>query len=265
MVRSVLSGLLILIFTAAPCFSARMGQIAIFTEAVGWTTVQVANTAAAMIINEVTITNDIQILGDAEIEAFAEANTDDGELDVIILFGYFPASLYAPGNGQPDGSVGEEFLEGGNMFLNTADYIFYVSAALNEAAGLTNMTDSNFDCWTADITNNPTADGEKYTPSYNGHNAPRSFKISQIEANPDWELEVVFGTDGADQADPAIIRNTEYDGRVGVVLQVSNDAMPKGEVFTEILNNWLPTVVMPGSVEPVGKLPVTWGEVKRSF
>ena len=44
--RSLFSVLLFLIFVAAPCFSAQMGQIAIYTEAVVWTTVQVANTAA---------------------------------------------------------------------------------------------------------------------------------------------------------------------------------------------------------------------------
>jgi hypothetical protein len=77
-------------------------------------------------------------------------------------------------------------------------------------------------------------------------------------------LEVAFGDDGGSNVDPAIIRNTDYDGRVGIVLQVSA-VTPKGEVFTEILNNWLPEVVEAESVEPVDKLSVTWGEVKRSF
>jgi len=256
--------LLFMILFAVPCFAEKMGQIAIFTESVGWTDVGTANAAAQIIIDEVTITRDIQKLGDGDMGTFAEANTDDGELDVIIMFGYFPPSLYTPGNGQPDDSVGELFLEGGNMILNTADYIFYVSAANNEAGGLTNMTDSNFDLWTDGSVNTPTADGEKYTPCYTGHTAPRSFKVSQIEANAEWELEVVFGDNGGTNADPAIIRNTDYDGRVGIVLQVSA-VTPKGEVMTDILNNWLRTIVSPDSVEPADKLSVTWGEVKRSF
>ncbi len=264
MKRYVSFCLLFMVLFAAPCFAEKMGQIAIFTESVGWTNVGAANTAAQIILDGVTITNDIQKLSDGDIGTFAEANTDDGELDVIILFGYFPPSLYTPGNGQPDNSVGELFLEGGNMFLNTSDYIFYVSSTNNAADGLMNMTDSNLDCWTADTMNTPTADGETYTPSYDGHIGKRSFRIAQVEADADWELEVVFGSNG-DQADPAIIRNLTYDGRVGVVLQVDNNAVPRGEVLTEILNDWLPTVASAKSVEPVDKLSVTWGEVKRSF
>jgi len=265
--RCIFLVLLFMVFATTSCLAAKMGHIAIYTANVGWTTAAVANAAAQIILDEVNITNNVEILGEKDIATFAEAHADDDELDVIILFGWFPASLYTPGNGQADDSVGELFLEGGNMILNTADYIFYVTVGggANGDVGLKNMTDSNFDCWTADITNTPTEDGEKYTPRYVSHNAPRSFKISQIEANEEWELEVIFGTDGADQADPAIIRNLDYDGRVGVVMQVSDDSKPKGEVFTDILNNWLPTIVRPDSVEPVDKLSVTWGEVKRSF
>jgi hypothetical protein len=46
---------------------------------------------------------------------------------MMIIFGYFPVSLYTPGNAQADDSLGELFLEGGDMILNTADYIFYVT------------------------------------------------------------------------------------------------------------------------------------------
>lgn len=267
MKKSILFSLLFGIFAVVPCFAATMGQIAIFTESVGWTDVGTANNAAQMIIDEVNVSKDIKILGDKDIAAFAEANTDDGQLDVIILFGYFPVNLYAPGNGEADDSIGELFLEGGNMILNTADYIFYVTqgGGANGDTGLKNMTDSNFDMWTDGNVNEPTADGEKYTPSYQGHTAPRSFKVSQIEGNDEWELEVAFGMDGGESnADPAIIRNVDYDGRVGIVMQVSA-VTPKGEVFTEILNNWLPTVVKPDPVEPLEKLPVTWGDVKNSF
>ena len=239
---------------------AQIDKVAIFNELVGWTTVESAAAATEIILSNVTKANDVAVYDDAGMGDFAAANTGDGNVDIIVLFGYVPVSLYAPGNAEPDGSLLELFLEGGDVILNTADYIFYVSSVLNEAAGLTNMTDSNLDCWTADITNNPTADGEKYTPSYAGHNAPRSFKISQVEDDPDWELEVIFGTDGADQADPAIIRNLTYGGRVGIVMQVSDDAMPKGEVFAEIIENYLAGVI--SAVEPADKLAVTWGEIK---
>jgi len=258
--RCIFLVLLFMAFATGSCFAAKMGQIAIFTESVGWTSVGAANTAAQIILDGVTITNDIQKLGNGDMGTFAEANTDDGELDIIILFGYFPPSLYTPGNGQPDGSVGELFLEGGNMFLNTSDYIFYVSSANNDAGGLTNMTDSNFDCWTDGINNTPTADGATYTPSYAGHVGKRSLQIDQVEADADWELEVVFGSDGTNTADPAIIRNLTYGGRVGVVLQVDDDSMPKGEVISEIIENYIGGIIT--AVEPADKLAVTWGGIK---
>jgi len=242
--------------------SAQIDKVAIYNENVGWTTVEVAAAATDIILDTVTKANDVAVYDNAGMEDFAKANTGDGNVDVIVLFGWVPTTIYTPGNVEDDGSLFELFLEGGDVILNTADYIFYVTegGGANGDVGLKTMTDSNLDCWTADITNTPTADGEKYTPSYVSHNAPRSFKISQVADDPDWELEVIFGTDGADQADPAIIRNLTYGGRVGVVLQVSDDAMPKGEVLGEIIENYLPGNI--SAVEPGEKLAVTWGGIK---
>jgi hypothetical protein len=86
-----------------------------------------------------------------------------------------------------------------------------------------------------------------------------------VDADKDWEMEVIFGSDGGTHADPAVIINKDYGGRVCIVYQVSNDAMPRGGVITEILNNWLAEKLGVESVEPTGKLPVTWSEIKRSF
>jgi hypothetical protein len=257
----------LLLLAATTCLATNMGQIAIFTESVGWTNVGTANAQAQKIISDLRLTREIEILGDKAIGDFAQANTDDGELDIIITFGYFPVSLYAPGNGEADDSVGELFLEGGNMFINTADYIFYVTlgGGANADTGLKNMTDSNFDLWTDGVSTEPTEDGKEYTPSLIATSAPRCFRVSQIEANPEWELEVAFGDDGGANADPAVIHNTDYDGRVAIVFQVSNDAMPRGEVITEMLNNWLSEKVEAQAVEPVDKLSVTWGKVKQSL
>jgi len=238
---------------------AQIDKVAIFNESVGWTDVATAAAATDIILNNVTKVNDITVYNDAEMGDFAQANTGDGNVDIIVLFGYVPVSLYAPGNAEPDGSLFELFLEGGDVILNTADYIFYVSSSNNEASGLTNMTDSSFDLWTDGSVHTPTADGEIYTPSYTGHDAPRSIKIDQVEADADWEVEVVFGSDGGNNADPVIIRNLTYGGRVGVVLQVSA-VTPKGEVLSEIIENYLAGIIT--AVEPIGKLAVTWGGIK---
>jgi hypothetical protein len=151
------------------------------------------------------------------------------------------------------------------MILNTADYIFYVTegGGANGDTGLKNMTDSNFDLWTDGNTCKPTADGEKYTPSLIEFTAPRSFKVEQIEADSDWEVEVAFGSnDDGSMVDPVIIKNLSYGGFVGIFFQVSDNSLPRGEVASEMINNYIaPVIVSP--VEAHGKLPLTWGQLKK--
>lgn len=245
----------------------KMGSIAIFTEAVSWTDVGTANAEAQEIINNLKITRDIQIMGDKEIGEFAKKNTNDNDLDIIITFGYFPVSLYKPGNAEANGSVGEKFLEGGDMFLNTADYIFYVTqgGGTNGDQGLKNMTDSNFDMWTDNTRCSPTDDGKKYAPSIPAqYDAPRCFKTDQVGASKDWEVELALGSNGATYIDPAIIHNKDYDGRVAIVFQAGG-TLPRGEVIVEILDKWLSSKIKAQPVDPLDKLPITWGKIKRSL
>ena len=117
----------IFVFVATTWPASTIGDIAIFTEAVSWTDVGTANAAAEMIIDELKLTKNIEIMNDKAIGEFAKEKTENDKLDIIITFRYFPVSLYKPGNGEPNDSVGEKFLEAGNMFINTADYIFYVT------------------------------------------------------------------------------------------------------------------------------------------
>lgn len=243
---------------------AQIDTLAIFNENVGWTSVEVAQAATDFIVNNVSSANEIVILNDADMGAFAEENTGDGNFDIILTFGYFPISLYTPGNSQADDSVGEKFLEGGDMLLNTADYIFYVTegGGANGDTGLKNMTDSNFDCWTDGNTCSATDAGSQYTPSLPEFTAPRSFKKDQIDEDPDWEVEVAFGSnaDGT-MLDPVIIRNLTYGGRVGGFFHVSDDALPRGEVCTEMIDNYLALNVT--AVEPTDKIASTWGQIKK--
>jgi hypothetical protein len=263
--NAFLSVLSFIVFVlAATAQASEMGEVAIFADAVSWTDVGTAKAAAQKIQSDLKLTRDIQILSDDAIGAFAEQNTDDGNLDIIITFGYFPVSLYAPGNAERDDSVGELFLEGGNMFINTADYIFYVTqgGGANGDSGLKNMTDSNFDMWGDDASTDATEDGEKYTPSLVDVTfvANRPFKMSQVEADSDWELEAAFGTLG-DKADPAIIHNLTYDGRVGIAFQAGG-TLPRAEVIIEMIDNFLVEKVKAQTVEPGDKLSCTWGEIK---
>ena len=91
----------------------------------------------------------IKVYNDDDIGRFARKKTKDDEFDIIITFGYFPVSLYKPGNVEKEDSIAEKFLEGGDMFMNAADYIFYVTqgGGANGENGLKTITDSNFDMW----------------------------------------------------------------------------------------------------------------------
>lgn len=243
---------------------AQIDKIAVFYESVGWIGADPAKAAGDAIVKDVKVANEVKVYNDADIATFAKANTADGNFDVIITFGYFPVSLYTPGNAQADGSVGELFLEGGDMILNTADYIFYVTegGGTNGDTGLKNMTDSTLDLWTDNNINKPTAAGKKYAPSLpDSISAPRSFVLAQVESDPDWELEMAFAvSDDGTKADPVIIHNTKYKGRVGICFQVADDAMPRGAVMTEIINNYLgPNIT---AVQPAAKATSTWGEIK---
>jgi len=250
------------LFIASLSF-AQIDSIAIFTEQVSWTDAATAAAAVDLITKNVKTAKEVKVYTDAELAAFATKHTKDGNFDMIITFGWFPTSLYKPGNAEPDGSVGEKFLQGGDMFLNTADYIFYVSSTNNDAGGLTNMTNSALDMWTDGTVCKPTADGTKYAPSLPASwNAPRSFRLDQIKLEADWEAEVVFGSDGANSADPVIIKSKSTGGRVGIAFQVG-DATPRGEVISEIINNFLvPRVGNTTAVKANDKLPLTWGQIK---
>ena len=246
--------------------TASIHKIAIFNEKASWTDAAAAKKATDFIMKTVdSVSSEIKVYSDADIAGFAKENTDDGNLDIIITFGYFPVSLYTPGNKQKEDSLAEQFLEGGDMFINTADYIFYVTegGGANGADGLKTITDSTFDMWGDGNSSKPTADGKKYTPSLKPAPAVRPFKIDQIKADKNWEIEVVFGDNnggGGSMADPIIIRNKEHNGRVCIALQTGG-AHPRGEVIHEIIDNYLKLNVI--AVDPTAKIAVAWGDIKR--
>jgi hypothetical protein len=253
-----------MMFVISSLSFAQIDKIAIFYEQVGWIGADPAKVAGDAIASGVKVANEIVILNDADMGTFAKANTGDGNFDIIITFGYLPVSLYTPGNAQVDGSVAELFLQGGDMIFNTADDIFYVTegGGANGDAALKNITNTVLDLWTDGNVCTPTADGKKYAPSLpDSITAPRAFKLDQIEAEPDWDLDVAFatGTDGT-MADPVIIRNNKNGGRVGIAFQVADDAQPRGAVMTEIINNYLGANVT--AVKPAEKATSTWGSIK---
>ena len=246
--------------------AAPMGKVAIFTEQAGWMGQPAAAREGEEMKAMLKTPEAVVILTDKEIGDWAEDHTDNGVSDIIVTFGWFPTTLYTPGNADPDGSIGEEFLEGGNVILNTADYIFYVTqgGGANGETGLKNMMDINADMWADGTAIKPTADGKKYTPTLKAFTSARTFKEAQI-VDP-WEVEVVFGDNGAGFLDPAIVHDTETGGRIGIAYQVpGDDNLPRGELFTEMIDNYLFEVLGPQAVDPNQKAATTWGHLKSKF
>ena len=246
--------------------AAPLGEVAIFTEQAGWIALDKAKEEGEQLADLLKKPADVVTLGDQDIGKWAEERTDNDTSDVIVTFGWFPTSLYPPGNAEPDDSVAEKFLEGGNIFLNTADYIFYVTqgGGANGENGLKNMMDINTEMWSGATAIGPTDDGKKYTPSLVNFISERTFKANQI-VDP-WEVEVVFGDNGAGFLDPAIVHDTSTGGRIGIAFQEPNaPALPRGEVFAEMIDNYLAEVLGAYAVDPNAKVTTTWAQIKSDF
>ena len=265
---SVLIAVMVLALTFTSAF-AGIDQIAIFNENVGWTTVALAKEATDQIVASVKSAKSVKVLNKAAIATFIKGTHDDGTVDAIVLFGYLPETVYTPGNTQADDSLIEKFLGGGNIVLNAADYIFYVTkgGGANGDKGLKTITNSAFDCWGAggDVFK-PTADGKKYVPSLPAsYDSPRPMKTNQIEADKNWEVEVAFGeTADGKKVDPAVIKSTMHGGRFAVVRQTSKAAPDRGNVIREILENYVKKEIVPAlAVDTISKLATTWSKVKN--
>ncbi len=104
-------------------------DIAISTHA-GWFGQTAADREAQVIVDTVkNKVGSIKIFPRAkqkELADWVKKNTGDKQIDMLLLSGQFPATIYKPGNAEPDGSIAEEFLEDGNIIANTGDYMFYV-------------------------------------------------------------------------------------------------------------------------------------------
>ena len=271
MVRNVFALLVVLLMVTCTVSSwAELGDVAIFSEGVGWISQTDADAQRTIVFdnlkNDVPAIGDVVYKTDTEIGPWSEERIDDGKVDILIIFGWFPTTLYTPGNSQVDDSIAERFIYGGNVILNCADYIFYVTegGGANGENGLKTIININADMWGDGTAITPTADGEKYTPSLEAFTSARPFKSEQI-VDP-WSVEAAFGDNGAGFFDPGIIKLNDSSGRVGICMQEpSNGGLPRGQVLIEMIDfiSQQPDVAAATTpVEAKGKVTVTWGDLK---
>ena len=271
MTRSILTLFLVLLMAIGTVSSlAALGDVAIFSESTGWISKENADIQRAIVFDDlkgaVSSVGEVVYTTDAEIGPWAEERIDDDVADILVIFGWFPTTLYTPGNSQVDDSIAERFLYGGNIILNCADYAFYVTegGGANGENGLKTIININADMWGGGTAITPTADGEQYTPTLGEFTSERPFKTEQI-VDP-WSVEAIFGDNGDGFFDPGIIKLNDSSGRVGICMQEPNNGdLPRGQVLIEMIDfiSQQPDILAATTpVEPTGKAAVIWGEIK---
>jgi len=282
-----LSVALILLWASTLC-SAYASDIAFYVGAWntdGWYDATQFDDVETIINETGTLFKEVKKFEDEQMDEFgawAEANMDDDELDIIWLNGCMPSCLYPFPNMEPDGSIAERWLDGGNMIINVGDWFAYVSyecgarCSENGGSGAANILDlsSGIISSAGGTQMERTAAGEKYLPSLDD-----PMKCDR-PTNPglvtgDWEVAAIFASVGGSedpskvsQADPIVLHNTKTGGYVAIINQTGGDSgmagwVDRGQVCAEFIKNWVGEVLDIFSVEPSGKLAATWGEVKR--
>ena len=200
----------------------------------------------------------------AHVAEWMLQTTGDGNVNIIILYGVLPDSVYGAGNSQPDGSIAENWIEttDGDTILNHADYIAWNSdfevgevtgivrtedVGVNQEGGLQNLMDNP----TISLRDNRdimspktmvvTSDGMALAPSLVDFVSYRSVQLDQLQG--EWFAEKVFasdtGTDEAACADPVILRDGDR-GRITIIHGTfEHIGLLNGDVAAEIIINYL--------------------------
>ena len=231
---------------------------------------------------------DIQDYGDGDevgdaspLAKWVVAHTGDGQQDVLITAsGTCPSALYPFPNKKPDGSNVENFIEAGNVVINVADWIFYMSyeggvrSADNGATGAANVFDIPGLTFSDRGTNfEPNADGKKYIPSLKAFKSTRPWHLEQFKGT-DWDV-VSFAID-ADKisADPAVAiskkAGKDGSGMIAAMWQKDSPVWAdkvdvRGIGVVEFIANWLTEKgsIKPKAVDPRDKMATTWGQIKN--
>ena len=227
-------------------------DVLIYIGSTSWITIELAAVEANTTKNllesngiQAGITESVDTVRDWMIET-----TANGAVNVCILYGVIPSTIYAAGNTQSDGSIAENWIEStdGDAIFNHGDYFGYYSSdeTPNYKATLQNLMDlphldinvENFEEFQMLITES----GRTLTQSLVSFQSDRPFPLEQLDS--DWYAEKIFasntGDDEAEGADPIILRDGDR-GRIAMVHQTHHGNEKKGEVAAEIIINYLIT------------------------
>ncbi|HAK93651.1 MAG TPA: hypothetical protein DCM87_01245, partial [Planctomycetes bacterium] len=225
------------------------GEVAFYTAGVSWVGAATANAQAQIAANKLSILgvtsgiysaiDDPVLLDEADLAAWMTAKTGNGRLDVLMIFGFVPPTIYAYNNTQPDGSIAELFIEStdGDVIISSGDAFWYVTRTTNNGYnGLRYLTDMrDFLQSAGTITSVVTPLGQMLTPSLNNFTSDRPFCIDMLLNN--WLVEAAAAggiSGGRAAADPVCIRDGDR-GRIIPLLQRSDDNLPRGAVAADII------------------------------
>ena len=264
------------------------GDLAIYSGPTnpGWISPDAVEANTEVVMNHAGVKalfNSIQDFGDGDevgddspLGEWCKTHTGNGQQDVILLAcGTVPSSLYPFPNAKPDGSNVENFIEAGNIVINVADWIFYMSyeggvrSAENGPGGAANVFDIPGLDYNERGTGNqtPTDLGKKYIPSLKPFRSIRPWHVEQF-ANSNWDL-VIFAQEDDNNADPvvAVSKESGEDG-TGMIAAMWQAAIPnwggtdpRGIGVAEFIENWLSENATL-DVHADGKLSTTWGHLK---
>ena len=251
----------------------------------GWISQDAAIANAEAIVNDdlmQSIFESIENYGDGDevgydspLGEWMQAHTGNGQQDVFIAAsGTAPSAIYQFPNADPDGSNIENFIEDGNVFINVADWILYMSyeggtrSANNAADGAANVFDiPGLSFGARGGPQVPTDMGEKYLPSLVEFQSDRPWHLEQLEGT-DWEV-TAFATssDDPNSADPAVAVNNVYGGIIAAMWQKAQPEWegddPRASGVIEFIANWLMengSIATP--VEAQDKIATVWGKIK---
>ena len=289
--NSVTFSALVLLMTIGMITTGFASDLALYTGPTnpGWISDAAVAANAKVIKEDARIKKlfaDIKDFGDGDevgdnspLAKWVIAHTGNGQQDVLITAsGTCPSALYPFPNKKPDGSNVENFIEAGDVVINVADWIFYMSyeggvrSADNGAAGAANV----FDIPGLTFANRggpqkPTDLGKKYIPSMNEFQSDRPWHLEQFEKT-DWDV-VVFAQADKTTADPAVAISKkpgkDGTGMIAALWQKASPVWPekvdiRGIGVVEFIDNWLTENgdIKAKAVNPQDKMATTWGRIK---
>jgi hypothetical protein len=246
-------------------------DVCVYTETTQWIGQGAAQKQADILMDRIKGKpgiGKVENLNQKAAAAWMEAHTKKNGHHVFVMYGDVPPSVYPGGNAKKDGSIAEKFLEKGNTFTNSADYFFWGVGGRNKEPGLQNMMDvPGIVQWDDNTVMELTKEGKKVSPTLAKMKAiesDRPFHVDQLDDN--WELEVAFASKSGNQktvrADPCIITEKNYGGRLIQVCQTAGCPEPVGDILADILLNYYVEVVGALAVDTNNKLPLTWANIK---